>query len=356
MHAGRIVLSLMSSDIQTGADDLIVESVDPQRVRVGLVMPMYNESASLGETLASISAQTFDHVRMRLIAVDGASSDDSAEVVERWLAHTDIEGVVVSNPRRRIPISLNAGIRLVAATDLVVRLDAHTTYGPTYVADLVAAFANGPPDLGAVGGLQLPDTGETFQSRVSGMLLTHPLGVARLGVLDLTEPRFTDTMYLGAWRPGLLQRLGGFDEDWIANEDSELESRLRAAGWRMLLIPVRNRYRVTRGVWSTIRQWAGYGYWRAQTIRRYPVEWRWRHAIVLLGLLVLAAIVVSPWRIFLLPAYALFALAVVVLGARHTSIGVNLFACVVFPVVHVAYAFNFLRGLAHSPSRFAGFL
>jgi succinoglycan biosynthesis protein ExoA len=346
----------MSSDIQTGAEDLVVGSVDPQRVRVGLVMPIYNEASSLAETLASIAAQTFDHGRMRLIAVDGASSDKSVEVVEGWLAQGDIDGTVVSNPRRRIPISLNAGIRQLAATDLVIRLDAHTTYGATYVADLVTAFAQGPPDLGAVGGLQLPDIGETFQNRVSGTLLTHPLGVARLGVLQLTEPRFTDTMYLGAWRPGLLQRLGGFDEDWVANEDSELESRLRAAGWRMLLIPVGNRYRVTRGVWSTVRQWAGYGYWRAQTIRRYPVEWRWRHAIVLLGLVVLAAIVISPWRMLLLPAYAVYALAVIVLGARQASIGVNLCACVVFPIIHVAYAFNFLRGLAHSPSRFVRYL
>jgi hypothetical protein len=69
-------------------------------------------------------------------------------------------------------------------------------------------------------------------------------------------------------------------------------------------------------------------------------------------LFALAAVIVSPWRMFLLPAYALYALAVVVLGARQASIGVNLCACVVFPVIHVAYAVNFLRGLAHSPSRF----
>ena len=124
----------------------------------------------------------------------------------------------------------------------------------------------------------------------------------------------------------------------------------------MLLIPVENRYRVTRGIWSTIRQWAGYGFWRAQTIRRYPVEWRWRHAVVLLGLFALTAMVISPWRLWLLPAYAIYALAVIVLGARQATIGVNLCACVVFPVIHVAYAVNFLRGLAHSPSRFVSTL
>ena len=334
------------------AEEVVVRSVDPQRVRVGLVMPFYNEAASLTETLASIASQTFDHRRIYLIAVDGASTDEGAALVERWFAQTDIAGAVVSNPRRRIPISLNVGIRQLDVEDLVVRLDAHTTYGSSYLADVVAAFAAGAPDLGCVGGGQVPEAGGSFETRVSGVLLTHPLGVARLGVLKITRPQFSDSIYLGAWRPGVVQHLGGFEERWIANEDSEFSSRLRAGGWRMLLIPVENRYRVTRGIWPTIKQWTGYGFWRAQTIRRYPVEWRWRHAVVLLGLFALAAVIVSPWRMFLLPAYALYALAVVVLGARQASIGVNLCACVVFPVIHVAYAVNFLRGLAHSPSRF----
>jgi glycosyltransferase involved in cell wall biosynthesis len=342
----------MSIDVQARAEDPFVRRIDPQRVRLGLVMPIYNEAASLAETLASIATQTFDHRRIRLIAVDGASTDDSAAVVRRWLAATDIDGSVISNPRRRIPISLNVGIAALDPADLVVRLDAHTTYGPTYLADIVAAFAAGAPDIGCVCGPQLPEAAGTFQSRVSGILLTHPLGVARLGALKVTQPQFTDSIYLGAWPPGLVQRLGGFDERWIANEDSEFSSRLRAEHLRTLLIPVENRYRVTRGIWSTIRQWAGYGFWRAQTIRRYPAEWRWRHAVVLLGLLALAAAIISPWRMFLLPAYALYALAVVVLGARQAPIGVNLCACIVFPVIHVGYAINFLRGLAHSPSQF----
>ncbi len=325
---------------------------DARVARIGLVMPFYNEAANLAQTLASIGAQTVEHSRLYFVGVDGASSDDGRDMVANWIARGDIAGCVVTNPQRRIPISLNMGIAALTTSDLIVRLDAHTTYGATYLADVVAAFADGPQDLGCVGGLQLPDAGTSFSTRLSGALLTHPLGVARLGVTSLTKPRFTDTMYLGAWRPGLLQRLGGFDDAWIANEDSELEARLRAAGWRMLLIPVTNQYRVTRGARSTVRQWAGYGYWRAQTIRRHPVEWRWRHGIVIAGLVVLVVGAISPWRWILIPAYLIYALGVLVLGRRYAPFLVNLSACVVFPVVHIAYAANFLRGLAHRPKPF----
>jgi GT2 family glycosyltransferase len=323
---GSIVRPHMASALGSPAGPDVALPFDARIARIGLVMPFYNEAPNLAQTLSSVAAQTVDHRRLYFVGV--------------------------SNPRRRIPISLNAGIRALTTADLIVRLDAHTTYGPTYIEDIVTAFANGPPDLGCVGGLQLPDDGSSFSTRLSGALLTHPFGVARLGVTTLTKPQYTDTMYLGAWRPGLLQRLGGFDEDWIANEDSELESRLRAAGWRMLLIPVANRYRVTRGARSTVRQWAGYGYWRAQTIRRYPKEWRWRHAIVIAGLVVLVIGAISPWRWFLIPAYVLYAIGVLVFGRGHAPFAVNLCACVVFPVVHIAYAFNFLRGLSHRPAPF----
>ncbi|MFI5388950.1 MAG: glycosyltransferase, partial [Candidatus Eremiobacterales bacterium] len=102
--------------------------------RVALVMPMLNEAVDLPETLASIGAQTFDASRMRFIAVDGGSTDASREIVERWLALSGIEGEVVRNPRKRIPISLNVGAERAGRDALIVRLDAHTTYGPTYIA------------------------------------------------------------------------------------------------------------------------------------------------------------------------------------------------------------------------------
>jgi glycosyltransferase involved in cell wall biosynthesis len=147
----------MGSDIRARAEEVVGRSVDPNRVRVGLIMPFYNEAASLAETLASIAAQTFDHRRIYLIAVDGASTDGGAAVIQRWFAQSDIGGIVANNTQRRIPISLNIGIRQLDVEDLVVRLDAHTTYGPTYIADIVAAFAAGPADLGCVGGGQLPE-------------------------------------------------------------------------------------------------------------------------------------------------------------------------------------------------------
>ena len=320
--------------------------------RVALVMPMLNESVDLPDTLASIAAQTYDKALMRLIAIDGGSIDGSPQIVTDWLASAGIAGEVVANPRRRIPIALNIGAQRAGRECVIVRLDAHTTYDPAYVADVMRAFASGPPELGNVGCAQIPAPTTSYSRAVVGELLTHPLGLARIGVRDLREPVKVETVYLGSWRPGLLFDLGGFDEHWIANEDSELEARLRDAGSTLLLVPSANRYKVNRGVISTIRQWGGYGFWRAQTSRRFPHELRPRHFVPAAVLLVALALLFTPWRIADLGLYLVYAIAVVALRARGTPLRVALGCAVVFPLCQIAWTLGFLRGLFVKPPRF----
>ena len=320
--------------------------------RVALIMPMLNESADLPQTLASVAAQTFDKTRMRFIAVDGGSDDGSRDIVAAWLARSGIDGEVAINPRKRIPISLNLGAQRAGRDALIIRLDAHTTYGPTYVEDVVRAFETGPPDIGNVGCAQIPAPTDDFERAVVGELLTHPLGLARIGVRDVAAPMPVETVYLGSWRPGLLFDLGGFDERWTANEDSELEARLRAAGWKLLLVPSDNLYKVNRGVRATVKQWGGYGFWRAQTSRRFPHELRIRHfipaALLLLGVILLF----TPWRWVDLAAYGAYALAVVALRDKRRPLRVALACAVAFPCFQIAWTIGFLRGIFVSPPRF----
>ena len=320
--------------------------------RVALVMPMLDEAVDLPETLASIEAQTIDKSRIFFIAIDGGSTDGSPDMVKAWLARTGIDGDVIVNPRRRIPISLNMGAARAGRDALIVRLDAHTTYGVTYVADVVAAFENGPPDIGNVGCAQIPAPTDDFERAVVGELLTHPLGLGRIGVRNFSTPIPVETVYLGSWRPGLLFDLGGFDERWTANEDSELEARLRAAGWKLLMVPSENRYKVNRGVRATIRQWGGYGFWRAQTSRRFPHELRARHFISAMLLVAGVAALFTPLRWLDLVAFLCYAIAVVALRDRRYPFRVAFACAFAFPCFQVAWTLGFLRGLFVRPPAF----
>jgi glycosyltransferase involved in cell wall biosynthesis len=308
-------------------------------------MPFLNESKHLAAVLASIRAQTFDHRRFYLLAIDNGSTDDGAELIRAWLTAGDIGGRVVRTEIRSIPHALNCGIKEAGPGDYIVRLDAHTRYGPTYLASIAAAFERLPADVWCVGGGQEPDRPAGFSKELYAALLTNRMGLGGAPYRSSDTERDVPHVYLGAWRPGVLQRLGGFDEAWIANEDSELNERLRLAGGRVVRIAVDCKYIITRGALAAVKQWHRYGYWRAQTTKRHPQSLRPRHLappLALAGGLILLA---TPLRPALFGLFALFC-AGTVAGRRPGESGaVTLASCFFFPVLHAANGLGLVRGM-----------
>jgi glycosyltransferase involved in cell wall biosynthesis len=324
-------------------------------IRFSLIMPFLDEAANLPATLASIAAQTVARERMTFIGVDNTSDDGSGDLVRAWLAASGISGCVVVERQRSIPRALNTGLRHAGTDDIVVRIDAHTLYAPNYLAAIANAFATLPSDVWCVGGAPTPPEPDSFTSGLLAALYTNPLG---LGPADfratLGEPRAVDHVYLGAWRPGVLQSLGGFDERWLANEDSELSARVIEAGGRVFRIDARCSRREKRGVVGTVRQWSRYGFWRAQTLKHHPQMTRPRHLATPVALLGLVALLLSPLRVLSLGAYALYAAATIAKRRPGERFAVTAGTLAFFPAVHVGFALGLLRGAVSTPATFKG--
>lgn len=312
---------------------------------VTLIMPVRNEAAYLPMVLESLRRQSFAHDRLFLIAVDGESPDGSAEIIRTWLASADIRGVVIPNLKHTIPYGLNLGIRNADPSHYIIRLDSHTLYEPGYIAAIMTAYEQAAPTVGCIGGAQNPDTTHSFGHALVASLMSNPMGLGGAAFRTARTARAVDHVYLGAWRPMVLQSVGGFDERWLANEDSELSLRIRAAGWEILWIPLAARYRIKRGPVGTVVQWSRYGYWRAQTLVRHPHAWRLRHVAVPLALTMAVTFALTPLRIVLVPAF--FAYALLIIAARPCGEQplVSLAACVFFPICQTAYAGGLIVGL-----------
>jgi succinoglycan biosynthesis protein ExoA len=312
---------------------------------VSLIMPMYNEAGNIGDVLKSLSAQTFPHAQMRLVAVDGESTDGCRDRVEAWLASGDIAGEVVRNSRRTIPTSLNMGIQRVQVRDFVIRLDAHTIYEPDYVASIIDAFAALPETVGCVGGSTIPEPETSFSRALVVALYNNPMGLGGAEFRRKSEPRPARSVYLGAWRPGVVQRVGGYDERWEANEDGELAARLRSSGWGLYLLPLQAAYRVKRSPLSVVRLWGKYGFWRAQTLRRHPGEWQLRHLVPPVALAVGLGLLATPLRLAVVALFVVYAAAIFAKRARNEALTVTLASCFFFPACQVAWSIGLLLGL-----------
>jgi len=313
---------------------------------VTLVMPMYNEAADIATVLASIAAQSYPHDALYLVAVDGCSSDGCAQIVAEWLAAGAIGGKLLVNPRRRIPTSLNLGLAHARPGDYVVRLDAHTTYDPDYVAAIVRAFGSLPECVACVGGAVRPAPAGRFGQALVGALHTNPMGLGGAGLArDRETAGPVRSVYLGAWRPGMVAAVGGFEERWEANEDSELAARLRRHGYETWAIPVRCAYRVKDGPLAALRKWARYGYWRAQTLRRHPSEVRLRHLAPPCALVLAALLLATPLRMLVGALYALYVAGVFARRAAGEQFAVTLASCIFFPATQIAWTFGLVRGV-----------
>ena len=313
--------------------------------RVAMIMPVYNEARHLRAVLDSIASQSFDCERLFFIAVDGGSTDGSVDILRSWFTQSGIAGCVISNPRRKIPIALNLGLELTTNDDIILRLDAHTLYGATYVADAVRGLESAPPDVCCVGCAQIPEPSSRFKERVVGALYTNPMGLGGADFRVGDDVREVDNIYLGVWRPGVMSRTGGFNETMEANEDGEMSARLRQMGYRILRIPLPCRCLIKRGMTGTIRQWGRYGYWRSKMLQRNPQCIRRRHVIPPAAAILVLVLASSPLRLILLPAFSIYALLVFRCRADAEPLPVTLSTLAFFPLVQFAFGCGMLIGL-----------
>src|SRR5215472_6586207 len=93
-----------------------------------IVIPCRNEAGAIGGMLDSLRAQDCAGLDWEVIIADGISDDGTREILDRYAAE-EPRIRVIENPSRTVPAGLNAAIR-AARGEIVLRMDAHTSYAP----------------------------------------------------------------------------------------------------------------------------------------------------------------------------------------------------------------------------------
>jgi glycosyltransferase involved in cell wall biosynthesis len=321
--------------------------------RVTLLLPCRNEEHHIARCIDSVIATSYPHEHLELIVLDGESDDGTRAVVAdyaRW--HPWIR--LVNNPARIVPAALNAGVR-AATGDVIIRVDAHALYPPTYIPRLVAALAESGADN--VGGcvITLP-ADASAEARAIAIALSHPFGVGnsyfRIG--GGPTARWVDTVPYGCWPRDVFQRVGLFDEELVRDQDEEFNYRILRAGGRILLVPdVVSHYfaRGRRG--KAARMLYQYGYYKplvARKVGRVVTARQLAPPVFVLALalgVVLGPVVPSIGSLWvaMLVTYATAAIAGAAGMVREHGVQAAAALAITFPVLHVAYGAGFLVGL-----------
>jgi len=321
---------------------------------VSVILPVRDEARTIGGALGPLLGGDYPAERLEVLVVDGGSTDGTREVVQA-LAARDARVRLVDNPRGSTPAGLNAGLA-AARGEVVVRMDAHAQPAPDYLRACVAALARTGAD--AVGG-PLVGLGETEFGEAVALAWATPFGAG--------DARFrrggegpVDTVYLGAWRREVFDRVGVFDEALARNQDYELALRIREAGGTVWLDPAIRSTTLTRSTPADLaRQYFGYGLGRAATAVRHPGSLRGRQLVpaafaAVLGVLGPAAVVSRPARrllAFVAGAYAAAGALETAAAARRAGPRYARHLPVVFPTMHLAWGAGFWVGLWRALAR-----
>jgi len=324
---------------ETGGDP------DPLRPFVTIAMPCFNEEHYIEGCIASVQAQDYPRERIEILVADGRSTDGTRAVLGE-LAAGDPRIRVIDNPDRLQAAGMN---RIIAEAkgDLVVRMDVHCEYSPSYVRACVEVMQRTGADN--VGGAQRARARTRFQKALCAAL-NSPLGVGGAAYRSSDKEGYVDTVFLGAFRRAVFEQVGVYDPFAITNEDAELNQRLLASGGRIYLSRDIEVYYYPRDSFRSLaRQYFKYGQGRARTLLKHRTLPTVRPLVpfflVVGGGVLLVTSPVQPLTPVVFAAYAAFCAAEAVRVGRRAGWSAVPIVWGIFPTLHVAHGLGFARGL-----------
>jgi succinoglycan biosynthesis protein ExoA len=332
-------------------------------VLVSVLVPVFNEAASIREAVTAMIAQRVEGP-IELLLADGGSRDGTRELLEQMAAH-DPRIKVLENPIGRTPSGLNISLRH-ARGEYVARMDAHTFYPTNYLQSGIERLHVGDTDW--VSGPQVIE-GDGRVQRAFALALESRLGrggsrrwATGSARGDASREWELDSgVFTGVWRREKVLQMGGWDERWWRNQDSEMAARFLESGSRLIcLADMAARYLPRNSLRDLIRQYDGYGFYRVATARRHPASLR--RSALLMPLLVCCAgaavLAPDPIRRPARAGVAVYLTTILCVGATAARRGPASVAATVPPVLaamHIGMGLGFLRGMARFGVPWAAF-
>ncbi|MBW7934076.1 MAG: glycosyltransferase [Gemmatimonadaceae bacterium] len=191
---------------------------------VTVIVPAYREARVIERTVRSLLAQEYAGA-LDVIIVDDGSPDDTYAVSRRAF-DGNARVAVYTKPNGGKASALNFGIARAAA-DIIVCLDADTQFESRTVAELVGPLLD--PTVGAVAG------NAKVGNRLNLVTRWQALEYVTSQNLDRRAFALLDCITVvpgavGAWRKEVVQAVGGFRGDTLA-EDQDLTIAVHRAGY-----------------------------------------------------------------------------------------------------------------------------
>jgi len=329
--------------------------MDKELPFISVMLPIRNESRYIAETLAQLIDQDYPADRFELIVVNGVSTDDTAEIVSRFIdAHPSFQISLLENPKMLSSAARNIACRN-ALGDYILLIDGHVHIPTnTLLTEYAkAALENDAKVLGRPQPLDPPGI-SPFQKAVN-QTRQSPLAHSGESFVYSDHGGWVSPISVGVmYHKSVFDVVGYFDESFDAAEDLEFNYRLEKSGYRCYISPsLAVKYYPRESPLALFKQLKRYGYGRSLFIQKHPERFTLETVIpaafvaflftgVFLALLSTALFL--SWAL-ILSLYCVLLLAESVRLARKNGLHCLTLSPVIIFCIHTGLGFGFIRGL-----------
>ncbi len=199
--------------------------------KVAVVIPARNEEAYISDTIDMLRAD--DHFNEYcVVLVDGKSTDRTVSIAEAL----DIDNLhIISNEKMNQAAAVNLAAQFASKSsppEYLVRIDAHSTYPKNYVKNIVATARRTGADSVVV---PMQTKGGNRTQNAAQILFNSWLGNGGAAHRGRGSSGWVEHGHHALFRFRAFTEVGGYDEEFLANEDAELDFRLAKAGYKIYL-------------------------------------------------------------------------------------------------------------------------
>jgi cellulose synthase/poly-beta-1,6-N-acetylglucosamine synthase-like glycosyltransferase len=265
--------------------------------------------------------------------------------------NTDFNRIIVlDNPNKTLANGWNVALKETKG-EVVVRVDAHSTFPNNFIEQNVKEIASGE---NIVGGKCISIVQR--DTKISKLLLEAEDSLFGCGSAEFRrskERKYVSTLAFAMYRKKVFDEVGEYNTNLARTEDNEMHYRMRKAGYKFLLSPDITTYRYARSsLKGMIKQKYENGKWIGITLKYCNKCFSLYHFVPLLFVLsiiicaILAIFNITIFGYLLIGAYLLFNIFNLLLITKKNKFKIEyLLLPFIFFILHFSYGFGTIIGI-----------
>ena len=319
---------------------------------ISIILPIHNEANFINNAIDSILRQNHINQEIEILIADGISTDGTRDIIKN--KQKDNANIyLIENHEKIVPTGFNSALS-ISKGEIIIRVDGHTEIAPNYLEKCMKVFMN--TEAECVGGAT---------KHIAPGIIGNAVRIAQsskfgVGGVPFREGvhlgRYVDTLAFGAYKRKVFEKIGGYDEELVRNQDDEFNFRLIQSGGKIWLDPsIKSTYYARTSLLKLFKQYFQYGFYKIRVMQKRKGFASWRHIIPAVFVLsIISGLLLTFFKIrfplfFLAGSYASFNMGASLFQFLYNI--EHLFSILLLPVtyfiMHFAYGIGSLWGLVY---------